>query len=553
MKAAKLGIEIRAKTLGLVSLNGETIRYSMFGNTFFVQTMKDLNLVIPAQDYGNDELVRQAISNASGIPISEMAGFQELRRSIDARNRSIKFNLSVRVYSKDETLEPHHPKFEKREFQDVSSAEHVVIVGAGPAGLFAALRLIEQGIKPIILERGKNVRDRRRDLAAINKEHFVNPESNYCFGEGGAGTYSDGKLYTRSTKRGDVNRILSTFIQFGADDDILVNNHPHIGTNKLPQIITAIREQIIACGGEVRFNSKLTDIHLNGSEISGVVINQEEKLATKKLVLATGHSARDIYELLRKKGIEIEAKQFAMGVRVEHPQELINSIQYHGVSCETLPPAAYALVNQVKERGVYSFCMCPGGIIAPCATAPGEIVTNGWSPSKRNNPFANSGIVVPVEPEDYKQFASAGPLAGLRYQQYVEQMVCKMAGGTQTAPAQRLSDLLHGKLSSDLPINSYKPGTVSMQLSEVLPKAIHQRLRGGFQEFGKKMRGYLTNEAIAVAVESRTSSPVRIPRNEHGEHPQIKGLFPCGEGGGYAGGIVSAAIDGEKIVESIML
>lgn len=515
--------------------------------------MKDVNFVISAEEYGNEELVQKAVYHASGIPVSEMAGFQELKRSIDARNRNVKFNLSVRVYAKGETLESHHPKFEKREFQDVSKAEHVVIIGAGPAGLFAALRLIEQRIKPIILERGKNVRDRRRDLAAINKEHIVNPESNYCFGEGGAGTYSDGKLYTRSTKRGDVNRILSTFIQFGADDDILVNNHPHIGTNKLPQIITAIREQIIACGGEVRFNSKLTDIHLNGDEIVGVVINQEEKLETKKLILATGHSARDIYELLHKKGIEIESKQFAMGVRVEHPQELINSIQYHGAMCETLPPAAYALVNQVNGRGVYSFCMCPGGIIAPCATAPGEIVTNGWSPSKRNNPFANSGIVVPVELEDYKQFASAGPLAGLRYQQYVEQTVCKMAGGTQTAPAQRLSDFVHGKLSSDLPVNSYKPGTASMQLSQVLPKAIHQRLRGGFEDFGKKMRGYLTNEAVAVAVESRTSSPVRIPRNENGEHPQIKGLYPCGEGGGYAGGIVSAAIDGESVIDKLVL
>lgn len=513
--------------------------------------MKDLDLIISAQDYSNEELVKRAVSQASGIPISEMAGFQELKRSIDARNRNIKFNLRVRVYAKGETPETHHPKFEKRQFQDVSKQNHVVIVGAGPAGLFAALRLIEHGIKPIILERGKNVRDRRRDLAAINKEHIVNPESNYCFGEGGAGTYSDGKLYTRSTKRGDVNRILGTFIQFGADDDILVNNHPHIGTNKLPQIITAIREQIIACGGEVRFNAKLTDIYLNGDQVSGVQINGEEKLETKKLILATGHSARDIYELLHKRGIEIEAKLFAMGVRVEHPQELINSIQYHGVSCDALPPAAYALVEQVNGRGVYSFCMCPGGIIAPCATAPGEIVTNGWSPSKRNNPFANSGIVVPVEPEDYRQFASAGPLAGLRYQQYVEQAVCKMAGGTQTAPAQRLADFVSGKLSSDLPINSYKPGTVSMQLSEVLPKAMHQRLRGGFQEFGKKMRGYLTNEAVAVAVESRTSSPVRIPRNENGEHPKIKGLFPCGEGGGYAGGIVSAAIDGENVVDFI--
>ena len=515
--------------------------------------MKDVDLIIPASEYGHEESVRQAVSKAAGIPVSEMAGFRELKRSIDARNRNVKFNLRVRVYAKDEKPENHHPKFEKREFNDVSKAEHVVIVGAGPAGLFAALRLIEAGLKPIIIERGKNVRDRRRDLATINKEHIVNPDSNYCFGEGGAGTYSDGKLYTRSTKRGDVGRILSTFVQFGAADDILVNNHPHIGTNKLPQIIVSIRERIIAAGGEVHFNSKLTDIVLNGNAIAGVVINQELKLKTSKLILATGHSARDIYELLHRKGIEIEAKQFAMGVRVEHPQELINSIQYHGAMCDSLPPAAYALVNQISGRGVYSFCMCPGGIIAPCATAPGEIVTNGWSPSKRNNPFANSGIVVPVEPEDYKQFASAGPLAGLRYQQYVEQTVCRMAGGTQTAPAQRLSDLVAGKRSSDLPVNSYRPGTVSMQLSEVLPKAIHQRLRGGFQEFGKKMRGYLTNEAIAVAVESRTSSPVRIPRNERGEHPQINGLYPCGEGGGYAGGIVSAAIDGEAVVDKMTI
>lgn len=515
--------------------------------------MKDVNLVIPAQEYGNETALKQAVSRAAGIPIDAISGYQELRRSIDARNRNVKFNLRVRVYEKGETANPNHPKFEAREFQDVSKKEHAVIVGAGPAGLFAALRLIELGVKPIVLERGKNVRDRRRDLAAINKEHIVNPESNYCFGEGGAGTYSDGKLYTRSTKRGDVTRILSTFIQFGADQDILVNNHPHIGTNKLPKIIGAIREQIIACGGEVLFNSKLTDIHLKDDTVAAVVVNGETKIETRKLILATGHSARDIYELLHKKKIEIEAKQFAMGLRVEHPQELINSLQYHGVSCEALPPAAYSLVNQVNGRGVYSFCMCPGGIIAPCATAPGEVVTNGWSPSKRNNPFANSGIVVPVEPQDYKQFASAGALAGMRYQQMVEQAVCKAAGGNQTAPAQRLSDFVNGKLSSDLPQNSYQPGTVSIQLKDVLPKAMTSRLRGGFQEFGKKMRGYLTNDAIAVAVESRTSSPVRIPRNENGEHPQIKGLFPCGEGGGYAGGIVSAAIDGEKIASFLVL
>lgn len=514
--------------------------------------MKDVNLVVAAQEYGNKELVERKIAAAAGMSVSEMSGFQELRRSIDARNKHVKFNLRVRVYAQEETPDKRHPKFEKRAFQDVSKKDHVVIVGAGPAGLFAALQLIEQGIKPILIERGKNVRERRRDLAAINRKHIVNPESNYCFGEGGAGTYSDGKLYTRSTKRGSVNRILSTFIQFGADNDILVNNHPHIGTNKLPQIMVAMREQIIACGGEVRFGAKLTDILLANNQVTGIIINQEEKLETKKLVLATGHSARDIYELLHKKGIELEAKQFAMGVRVEHPQELINAIQYNGMRCDTLPPAAYSLVNQVKNRGVYSFCMCPGGIIAPCATAPGEVVTNGWSPSKRNNPYANSGIVVPVEPQDYQQFATAGPLAGLHYQQYVEQTVCQMAGGTQQAPAQRLADFVHTKKSQSLPANSYKPGTVAMQLSEVLPQAIHERLRIGFKEFGKKMHGYLTNEAVAVAVESRTSSPIRIPRNEYGEHPQIKGLFPCGEGAGYAGGIVSAAIDGEAVVQKMV-
>jgi len=513
--------------------------------------MQDLNLVISAQNYGNQEALLQAISKASGIPLDEIVGFQELRRSIDARNRKIKFNLRVRVYSKGEKIEAQHPKYVQRNFDDVSKADHAVIVGSGPAGMFAALRLIELGIKPIIIERGKDVQSRRRDLAAINKEHIVNPESNYCFGEGGAGTYSDGKLYTRSIKRGNVNGILSTFIQFGADEDILVNNHPHIGTDKLPRIISAIREKIIECGGEVRFNSKLTDIILDGDKIAGVQINDEERLDTKKLILATGHSARDIYELLHAKNILLEAKQFAMGVRVEHPQEMINSLQYHKMKNEVLPPASYALVCQIEGRGVYSFCMCPGGIIAPCATAPGEIVTNGWSPSKRNNPFANSGIVVPVEPADYKQFASFGPLAGMKYQQQVEQLCCERAGGTQAAPAQRIADFIANKRSADLPKNSYTPGTASLQLSEVLPASIHQRLVQGFKDFGTKMKGYLSTEAIAVAVESRTSSPVRIPRNKQGEHPQIKGFFPCGEGAGFAGGIVSAAIDGEFIALSV--
>lgn len=508
--------------------------------------MKETQFTIPYQDYADPARLRQRVSESADIPLDELAGFRQLRRSIDARNRNISFNLKVVAYAKGEETHGHHPNFSEREWKDVSRASHAVIVGAGPAGLFAALRLIELGIRPIVLERGKDVRSRRRDLAAINRDHVVNPESNYCFGEGGAGTYSDGKLYTRSTKRGDVSRILSTFVQFGADEDILVDAHPHIGTNRLPAIITAMREQIIACGGEVRFGAKLTDLTLDRDRIVGVRVNDDETIATERVILATGHSARDIYTLLHAKGIAVEAKPFAMGVRVEHPQELIDSVQYHGVRSDVLPPAAYSWVEQVRGRGVYSFCMCPGGIIAPCATGPGEVVTNGWSPSKRNNPFANSGIVVPVEPEDYPDFAQFGPLAGMRYQEHVERLCCAVAGGGQTAPAQRLTDLVNGRLSRSLPVNSYQPGTVPVNLAEVLPDAMAGRLRDGFRMIGAKMRGYLTEEAVAVAVESRTSSPVRIPRGADGQHPQIKGLFPCGEGGGYAGGIVSAAIDGER-------
>lgn len=516
-----------------------------------IERVREIQLTVPYTEYADPALLHQRVAAAAGIPLDEMAGFMELRRSIDARNRNIRFNLKVQVFLKGEKADGVHPNFKEREFKDVSKASHAVIIGAGPAGLFAALRLIELGIRPIVLERGKDVRARRRDLAAINRDHIVNTESNYCFGEGGAGTYSDGKLYTRSTKRGDVHRILSTFVQFGADADIMVDAHPHIGTNRLPSIITAIREQVIACGGEVRFNSKLTDLLLDGERIAGVHVNDKEIIATDAVILATGHSARDIYTLLHSKGIAVEAKQFAMGVRVEHPQELIDRVQYHGAQCDILPPAAYSWVEQVRGRGVYSFCMCPGGIIAPCATSPGEVVTNGWSPSKRNNPFANSGIVVPVEAEDYRDFAHFGPLAGMMYQQRVEQLCCTAGGGTQTAPAQRLTDLVHGKLSGSLPANSYQPGTVSVNLAELLPKAMVYRLREGFKSIGGKMSGYLTEEAIAVAVESRTSSPVRIPRGADGQHPHIQGLFPCGEGGGYAGGIVSAAIDGEAVARAV--
>jgi len=509
--------------------------------------MTEVNLTIPYLEYADPTQLHQRVAAAAGIRPEELAVFQQLRRSIDARNRNIRFNLKVAVFVRGEAISEQHPNYQPRHFQDVSKAKHhAVVIGAGPAGLFAALRLIELGIRPIVLERGKDVRARRRDLAAINRDHVVNPESNYCFGEGGAGTYSDGKLYTRSTKRGDVSRILSTFVQFGADTDILVDAHPHIGTNRLPAIITAIREQIVQSGGEVRFNAKLTDILLEGDQVSGVCINDEENVPTTTVILATGHSARDIYTLLHAKGILVEAKPFAMGVRVEHSQELINGIQYHGVRHDLLPPAAYSWVEQVRGRGVYSFCMCPGGIIAPCATSPGEVVTNGWSPSKRNNPFANSGIVVSVEPEDYRDLAQFGPLAGMRYQEHLERLCCTLGGGSQTAPAQRLTDLVAGKMSRSLPANSYQPGTVAVNLAQELPANMVGRLRDGFRAIGSKMRGYLTEEAIAVAIESRTSSPVRIPRSaDDGQHPQIKGLYPCGEGGGFAGGIVSAAIDGE--------
>lgn len=514
--------------------------------------MQTIDLRITAQELQNEDELKTVVSRESGVSQNEISSFQIIRKSLDARHGKLRFNLRVEVRTKDDVA-GDHPDYSERHFENVSDAEPIIIVGSGPAGLFAALRAIELSKKPIVVERGKNVRDRRRDLAQLNRNHIVNPESNYCFGEGGAGTYSDGKLYTRSTKRGKVSRILSTFIQFGAGEEILVDAHPHIGTDKLPKVIANMRHRIIECGGQILFDSKMTDILIKDSAITGIQINGEETLDGTSLVLATGHSARDVYELLHRKEIQIEQKQFAMGVRVEHPQELINSIQYHNQMCDVLPAASYSWVEQVRGRGVYSFCMCPGGIIAPCATSPGEVVTNGWSPSKRNNPFANSGIVVSVEQEDLQPYLDQGPLAGMRFQQAVEQAVCESGNGTQTAPAQRLSDLVNGKLSSDLPKCSYHPGIVSRPLNEVLPTSIISRLTDGFRMIGKKMNGYMTNEAVAVAVESRTSAPVRIPRGKDGQHPQIKGLYPCGEGAGYAGGIVSAAIDGEKMINYLVV
>ena len=513
---------------------------------------KQLTLKVKPSEAADDNYLKKIVAAEVGCAASEVTGYTILRRSIDARSRQVFINLSIEAFIN----EPYHQRpFKMVQFDDVSHAEKkVIIIGAGPAGLFAALQLIEKGIKPIILERGKDVKSRRRDLAVLNKEGIINPESNYCFGEGGAGTYSDGKLYTRSTKRGDVSRILNLLVQFGADEKILYEAHPHIGTNKLPQIITAIRKQIIDSGGEFLFEKKVIDLETVDGIIKKVVTADGATIEGDNVILATGHSARDIFLMLHDKKIKIEFKPFALGVRVEHPQSLIDSVQYHcTVRDEFLPPSSYSLVHQVDGKGVFSFCMCPGGIIAPAATNPNELVVNGWSPSKRNNPFANSGMVVSVEEKDVLHYKKHGPLSAMYFQQEVEQKAFAAGGGKFVAPAQRLIDFCENKMSSTLPECSYIPGINSAELKDVLPFFINERLRSGFKEFGKKMTGYYTNDAVIVATESRTSSPVRIPRDpETLRHPQIENLYPCGEGAGYAGGIVSAAIDGERVALSIV-
>ena len=510
-----------------------------------------VTLKILPSEAADHTLLSQLLADACAVETNAITGYNILKKSIDARSRQIWVNLTAEVFIN----EPYQSyALIPLLLNDVTKAtKKVIIIGAGPAGLFAALRLIELGIKPIIVERGKDVRTRRRDLAAMNKEGVVNEESNYCFGEGGAGTYSDGKLYTRSNKRGDVQRILSTFVHFGADEKILFEAHPHIGTNKLPQIITAMRNKIIECGGEVLFQNKVTDFVVADGEIKGVVTAGGLAIHADAVILATGHSAHDIFKLLQSKNILIEFKPYALGVRIEHPQALIDNIQYHSFDRGNyLPPASYSLVQQVADKGVFSFCMCPGGIIAPAATNGNEIVVNGWSPSKRNNPFANSGMVVTVNEEDVQHFKAEGALKGLAFQQSVEQKAFAAGGGKLVAPAQRMADFVNNTTSSTLPTCSYLPGIQSADLREVLPPFIYNALKGGFKEFGKKLRGYLTNEAVVVATESRTSSPVRIPRNEVTlQHPQIKRLYPCAEGAGYAGGIVSAAMDGEKVAAAI--
>lgn len=514
---------------------------------------KTLTLKLLPSEAASEIAVKEYIAQAEAVKASAISGFTIRKQSIDARGKQPWVNLSVKAYINEPFRQRDIMPFN---FQDVRKAVNkVIIIGAGPAGLFAALQLIEKGIKPIILERGKDVRARRRDLAILNKEGEVNPESNYCFGEGGAGTYSDGKLYTRSSKRGDISRILNLFVHFGAEEHILYEAHPHIGTNKLPQIITAMRKTIEDCGGDFLFEKKVVDLILKDNEITGVKTADGNSFEAKAVILATGHSARDIFELLHTKKICIESKPFALGVRVEHPQSLIDSAQYH---CEArgefLPPAAYSWVQQVNGRGVFSFCMCPGGIIAPAATSPGELVVNGWSPSKRNNPYANSGIVVAVEEKDFAVFKQQGPLAAMFFQQSVEKKAFEAGGGKFVAPAQRLVDFAQNKFSSNLPDCSYLPGIRSTSLKDVLPVLVHQSLQQAFKEYGKKMRGYFTNDAVVVATESRTSSPVRIPRDiDTLQHPQIRNLYPCGEGAGYAGGIVSAAMDGERVAWQINL
>lgn len=508
---------------------------------------KNIEITLLPHEVEQTELINQKLAEALKLSESRIKGFEILKRSIDARSRKVIFRLQVKVFVDEEAI----PEFYTVNYPNVGTAKPVIIIGAGPAGLFAALQCIENGLKPIIIERGKDVKQRRRDLAAINKQGLVNTESNYCYGEGGAGTYSDGKLYTRSNKRGDINKVLQVFVNHGAQSDITIDARPHIGTNKLPHIITSIKNTILNAGGEVMFNSQMTDILIEFGKVKGIEVNFQDKLFADDIILATGHSARDVYELLNKKNILIEAKPFALGVRIEHPQETIDKAQYHcDIRSEFLPPANYSLVEQVGTRGVFSFCMCPGGIIAPCATGENEIVVNGWSPSKRNNPYANSGTVVQVTLEDVQGY---DPLRMLNFQSEIEKRAFEAGGGNLVAPAQRMVDFVNNRLSMDLPRNSYLPGTKSSMLDNILPDFVSDSLRAALPLFGKKIKGYYTNEAILVGVESRTSSPVRIPRDkETYQHPQVKGLYPCAEGAGYAGGILSAAIDGINCANAIL-
>ncbi len=509
--------------------------------------IKELDISVSPGFIHDYNYLKTLAAKQLNVNLNEINSIVIQKRSIDSRKRPV-YRLKLNVFI-NESPEANKAVFN---FNPVNSKKRLIIIGSGPAGLFAALKAIELGVKPIVLERGKNVRDRRFDLKAIMQEGIVNPNSNYCFGEGGAGTYSDGKLYTRSNKRGNVNRILDLLIYHGADEDIRIDSHPHIGSNKLPKIIEEIRETILRCNGEIHFEQKVTDFIIHDHSISGVLVNNEKEIFGDAAILATGHSARDVYEIFRKRELSIEAKPFAMGVRIEHPQTLIDSIQYHSKTRhENLPASNYSLACQVDDKGVYSFCMCPGGIIIPASTDENELVLNGMSVSRRDSPFANSGLVTEVNENDWKHLSHHKEFAGLMFQKEIEELAFITGGGKQVAPAQRITDFVNRKISQSVPQSSYIPGTTLAPLHEMLPKEISRRLRKSLQIFNKSMKGYFTEEAQILAVESRTSSPLRIPRDrETLMHIDIKGLFPSGEGAGYAGGIVSAAIDGERCAEA---
>lgn len=510
---------------------------------------KQIEIAVRPEEIDHPDILLLKTSQHLQIDKEKISAVIPLKKSIDARSKFPVFRFLLDVYVEEKPFE----QLKVIKFNPVSNNKKVIIIGFGPAGIFAALRLLELGIKPIVIERGKDVRARRRDVRAIQQEHIVNPESNYCFGEGGAGAYTDGKLYTRATKRGDVKKILEILVQFGANPEILIDTHPHIGSNRLPKIVSAIRETILNNGGEVHFNSKVTDFILKENKIIGVGINNESDIFADAVILATGHSARDIFYLLHKKNIRIEPKPFAMGVRIEHPQSLINEIQYHTKQKHpNLPSATYSIACNIEDRGVYSFCMCPGGIIVPAATAPGEVVVNGMSLSKRNSPYANSGFVVEVKEKEWSKYLNLTPFSGLALQKELEQKAFDLANKTQSAPAQRVTDFVNGKISSSLPRSSYIPGLTSAPLHKELPEFITSSLKNALKVVEKKMHGYYSEEAIMVGVESRTSSPIRIPRDRNTMmHIEIAGLFPCGEGAGYAGGIVSAAIDGVNSANAI--
>lgn len=517
--------------------------------------IQEISLHILPEQASSEQTIKHILIQEKALTPESIWGLRIIKRSIDARQRTIYINLKVRVYLNEK---PEDILFPAINYPDVSSKPTAIVVGAGPGGLFAALHLIELGIRPIIIERGKSVHERKKDLALISREHKIDPESNYSFGEGGAGAFSDGKLYTRSKKRGNVEKVLQVFCQFGADPSILVDAHPHIGTDKLPAVIEAMREKVRSCGGEVHFSTRMDDILLHQNKVIGIRTSDGKEF-TGPVILATGHSARDVYHLLYSKGIRQEAKSFALGVRLEHPQMLIDQIMYHSSKGrgEFLPPAEYVFATQVQGRGVYSFCMCPGGFVIPAASGPEQVVVNGMSPSNRSSKWANSGFVVEFHPEDVentdpKHTAFEPELILMHYQEQLEKLSYLQGDSSQTAPVQRMNDFVHGKISQDLPISSYAPGIKSSALHEWLPVSIRERLQEGFKIFDHNNKGFLTNEALLLGVETRTSSPVRILRNPQLlEHIEIKGLYPCGEGAGYAGGIVSAAIDGERCAESL--